>query len=63
MFNVVKWIQAYRTATKQTKYFVLNWLLYGLAIVATTVYCYVRLDAVRHTHVPAPHAEKNHKNF
>lgn len=42
-----KWLQAYNKASAQTKVFVLNWLVYGLAIILTTVYCYARLDYVR----------------
>lgn len=46
-----KWLgsyfEAYNESSSQTKYFVLNWLIYGLAIVITTIYCYGRLDFVR----------------
>lgn len=31
----------------QTKIFYLNWGIYGLAIVASTIYCYARLDFAR----------------
>lgn len=44
---MLTWIKQFRSANRQTQYFVLNWLLYGVAIVLTTVYCYGRLDYVR----------------
>jgi hypothetical protein len=42
-----KWLRDYNNASGQTKVFILNWLVYGLAIILTTVYCYARLDFVR----------------
>lgn len=42
-----KWIRAFKEADRKTQYFALNWLLYTLAIVVTTLYCYARLDFVR----------------
>lgn len=42
-----KWLRHYYEASPQTKYFVLNWLVYGIVIIATTIYCYARLDFVR----------------
>lgn len=42
-----KWFEEYNESTPQTKYFILNWIIYGLAIIITTVYCYARLDFVR----------------
>lgn len=53
-----KWIEQYREANPQTKYFVLNWLIYGIAIIVTTIYCYGRLDFVR-SNKTAP-SEKQH---
>lgn len=44
-----KWIKFYNEADKQTKYFILNWIIYGMAIIITTAYCYGRLDFVRST--------------
>jgi hypothetical protein len=41
------WISKYREASSQTKYFILNWILYGILIIASTLYCYGRLDYVR----------------
>lgn len=42
-----KWVKQYQTASRQTKYFIFNWIIYTLAIIITTVYCYGRLDFVR----------------
>lgn len=62
MFN---WITAYQTATPQTKYFVLTWAVYGLAIAVTTAYCYARLDYVRSYKAPPPehHEISNFKSI
>ena len=48
-----QWLREYDGSTAQTKYFVLNALVYGLAMVITTVYCYGRLDFVRSYPTPA----------
>lgn len=50
---MLKWLKQYRNATSKTQYFVLNWLIYGLAILITTIYCYARLDFVRSYKTPA----------
>lgn len=50
---MLKWLREYDEASPQTKYFVLNSLVYGLAIIITTVYCYARLDFVRSYRAPA----------
>lgn len=47
------WLKEYDEANPQTKSFVLNALVYGLAILITTVYCYGRLDFVRSSRTPA----------
>jgi len=44
---MVNWLQKFKASSKQTKYFALTWLVYGLAIVASTIYCYARIDFVR----------------
>ena len=41
------WLKQYSNASSQTKYFILNWVVYSLAMLITTVYCYGRLDFVR----------------
>ena len=55
-----KWLRQYNQASAQTKYFVLNCLVYGLAILITTVYCYARLDFVRSYATPG--VVEAHKN-
>lgn len=42
-----QWLKEYDGSTAQTKYFMLNGLVYGLALIITTVYCYGRLDFAR----------------
>ena len=43
----MKWWTEFRESTKQTKYFVLTWLFYGLIIILSCIYSYARLDYVR----------------
>jgi hypothetical protein len=50
---MIKWLRQYNEANAQIKYFALNWLIYGLAIIITTIYCYARLDFVRSYRTPA----------
>ena len=54
MNTMRKWIEQYRQAKPQTRYFILNWTFYGLMLVATTIYCYARLDYVRSTRTIPP---------
>jgi len=42
-----KWIASFQRADREMKWFILTWVIYGIAIIATTVYCYARLDYVR----------------
>ena len=42
-----QWIEDFMNASAQTKYFVLNWIIYGLVILLSTLFCYGRLDYVR----------------
>jgi hypothetical protein len=44
---MLKWIQNFKEASAQTQFYYLNWIIYGLVIIMTTVYCYARLDFVR----------------
>lgn len=53
------WLKKYGESEPQTKYFLLNALIYGLAIVITTAYCYGRLDFVRSYR--SPHMEEKIK--
>lgn len=50
--RMFKLIRLYNKADKQTKYFILNWVVYGLALILTTAFCYARLDYVRSTKAP-----------
>jgi len=50
---MIEWLREYSEANPQTKYFVLNGLIYGLAIIITTIYCYGRLDFVRSYRTPS----------
>lgn len=57
-----KWIEEYKEAKSQTKYFILNWLVYGIAIIVTTVYCYARLDFVRSNKTPPSESQQTPHN-
>lgn len=56
---MLKWYRQFMEADSETKWFVLNWMVYGLLLIVTTVYCYGRLDYVRSYKVPPSqtHAE------
>lgn len=54
-----KWIQQFRDADPHTRYFIINWALYGILIVASTVYVYARLDYVRSTPPKHKKTEQN----
>jgi hypothetical protein len=41
------WFKRFFNSRSQTKYFVLNWVLYFVLMVVTTAICYARLDFVR----------------
>lgn len=43
----MRWIQKFFSSSRHTKWFILNWIIYGFVIVAATTYCYMRLDYVR----------------
>ena len=44
---MMRWIDQFRKASSQTKWFILNWFIWGLVLAITTVYAYGRLDFVR----------------
>lgn len=46
------WVANYWKATRQTKFFVWNWIIYGILLILTTAYCYLRLDYVRSYKMP-----------
>jgi hypothetical protein len=43
----MQWIQKFKNSSRQTKWFILNWSIYGTLLIATASYCYMRLDYVR----------------
>lgn len=47
-----KWTQFLRNADSHTIYFLFNWALYGILIIASTIYVYARLDYVRSAPLP-----------
>ena len=44
---MLKWVRQLSEASYETKMFALNWAIYLILIIVTTVYCYARLDYVR----------------
>lgn len=42
-----RWLYRFTESTKETKWFILNWAVYILLLILTTLYCYGRLDYVR----------------
>jgi hypothetical protein len=47
-----RWLKEYTDSNSQTKYFTLNAIVYGLALIITSIYCYGRLDFVRSYQTP-----------
>lgn len=45
-------LQKYKESSRETKIFIFNLVVYGLAIILTTVYCYARLEFVHHDFTP-----------
>lgn len=41
---MLKWIQQYRKADRETKWFIITTVLFGLAIILSTLYAYGRLE-------------------
>ena len=60
---MLEWLKEYDESNPQTKYFVLNALIYGLAILITTVYCFGRLDYVRSYRTPVTEELKEKTKF
>ncbi len=55
---IFRWIRAYKSSTKETKMFIFQWAIYFFLLIASTIYCYARLDFHRtappkqtHTHL------------
>lgn len=42
-----RWLVQWRKASGETKFFLFNWIIYSLLILATAIYSYARLDLVR----------------
>ena len=40
-------LERLRKMNSKTRWFVFNWVIYFLCMIATTLYCYGRLDFVR----------------
>lgn len=50
-----KWIEKYRSLSGELKLFIITCLLFGVATLGTTLYCYVRvlnLDTKKSTETP-----------
>lgn len=45
----MNWISQFIHSSRETKWFFLNWFVYGFLIIVSTLYCYMRLDYVRST--------------
>lgn len=41
---IQEWFHQFRSSNKQTKYFVLTWIVYVIAIIVSTLYAYLRID-------------------
>ena len=55
---MIKRMRQFFEASSKTKYFALNWIVYGAALIITTLYCYARLDYVR----SGPPSKKQHED-
>lgn len=44
---MMQWLRSFQEASPQTKYFILTWFAFGLALVLSTLFVYGRLDYVR----------------
>lgn len=44
---MIQWLKNFQEASPQTKYFILTWFVFGLAIILSTLFVYGRLDYVR----------------
>lgn len=58
----MNWIQKFRDATSETKWFIFNFVVYTLIVIVTTVYCYARLDFVRSGPRPTPQQQYEKPN-
>lgn len=44
---MLKAVRLFFQSDNKTKSFILTWVIYGLVILVSTIYCYARLDSVR----------------
>lgn len=44
---MIQWLKNFQGASPQTKAFALTWIVFGLAILLSTLFIYGRLDYVR----------------
>jgi hypothetical protein len=44
---MLKWINQFREAKPQTKYFILIWFIFGMGLLLSTVYSYARIERSR----------------
>lgn len=44
---MMDWFMQFIEAKRETKWFILNWVVYMILLIVTTLYCYARLDYVR----------------
>lgn len=41
---IQEWFYQFRHSNRQTKYFILTWIVYVIAIIVSTLYAYLRID-------------------
>ncbi|CCB86642.1 MULTISPECIES: hypothetical protein [Parachlamydia] len=56
------WIMQFKNATRQTQYFILTWVIYMIAIIASTLYAYGRLEFVKSDDYQSSESIKNIEN-
>lgn len=54
---MLKALRLFLQSDAKTKNFILTWFVYTAVIVASTIYCYARLDTVRSGPKAAPESE------
>lgn len=57
------WINQFKSASRQTKYFILTLLLYMIAMIWTTVQAYARLEYSRSDMAKQSYVEKNQSSI
>lgn len=54
------WLYRFSKSTSETKFFILNWAIYGILLILTTLYAYGRLELVRTRPAPTPAPLEKH---